>query len=136
MEKIPSIKKKKKRKRKFRSRFDRLNVFKKQLKFYMKKKKKHKQQYRLDVEPISNNPQLESSLTEASTMMDFQLVPDLSKRKYIYKDITLSNQNQMNWVSSISSQTTDSISSLANFSMHSTTFSNTSFRFNRWYVIL
>jgi hypothetical protein len=36
-------------------------------------------------------------------MIDFQLLPDLSKRKYIYKDITLSNnnQNQMNWVSQI-----------------------------------
>ncbi len=39
-------------------------------------------------------------------MIDFQLSPDLSKRKYIYKDITLSNnnnnnQNQMNWVCEI-----------------------------------
>jgi len=32
-------------------------------------------------------------------MIDFQLSPDLSKRKYIYKDITLSNNNsnQINW---------------------------------------
>ncbi|CAF1419500.1 unnamed protein product [Rotaria sp. Silwood1] len=32
-------------------------------------------------------------------MIDFQITPDLSKRKYIYKDIALSNndQNQINW---------------------------------------
>jgi len=32
-------------------------------------------------------------------MIDFQLSPDLSNRKYIYKDITLSNNNpnQINW---------------------------------------
>jgi hypothetical protein len=62
--------------------------------------------------PISNiiihsqSEQIESSSTiNHSTMIDFQLSPDLSKRKYIYKDITLSNNNsnQMNWVSQIKS---------------------------------
>ncbi|CAF2326891.1 unnamed protein product [Rotaria sp. Silwood2] len=45
-------------------------------------------------------------------MIDFQLTPDLSKRKYIYKDITLSNdnQNQMNWRIFQSTQQSSSIS--------------------------
>ncbi|CAF3553371.1 unnamed protein product [Adineta steineri] len=31
-------------------------------------------------------------------MNDFQLLPDLSKRKYIYKDVVSStNNNQINW---------------------------------------
>jgi hypothetical protein len=89
-----------------RYRSHRFTVLKKQFKAYLKKKKQQ-QQHRSHMNSISNiivhhqSKQIESSPMEHSTMIDFQLSPDLSKRKYIYKDITLSNnnnQNQMNWV--------------------------------------
>jgi hypothetical protein len=88
-----------------RYRSHRFTVLKKQFKAYLKKKKQ--QQNRSHMNSISNiivhhqSKQIESLPMEHSTMIDFQLSPDLSKRKYIYKDITLSNnnnQNQMNWV--------------------------------------
>jgi hypothetical protein len=71
-----------------------------------KKKKKQKQQDRYQFDNISSDmisrqsDQTESTPMEHSMMIDFQLSPDLSKRKYIFKDITLSNNNQsqMNWV--------------------------------------
>jgi hypothetical protein len=83
----------------------------------MKKKKKKQQQQQDQLSNISNviiphqSQQIESSPMEHSAMTDLQLSPDLSKRKYIYKDITLSNnnntntnQNQMNWVCQIFSR--------------------------------
>ncbi|CAF0796795.1 unnamed protein product [Rotaria sordida] len=84
-------------------------ILKKQLKTYFKKKKRKQQQEQqineYHLKNISNviihhqSQQIESSSIQHSTMVDFQLTPDLSKRKYIYKDITLSNDNQnhMNW---------------------------------------
>ncbi len=70
----------------------------------MKKRKTKQQQDQNQLNNISNvnqSQQIESSPNEHSTMIDFQLSPDLSKRKYIYKDINLTNnnQNQINWVS-------------------------------------
>ncbi len=75
-----------------------------------KRKKKQQQQQQQDQNQLNNisnvivhhqSQQIESSPNEHSTMIDFQLSPDLSKRKYIYKDINLTNnnQNQINWVS-------------------------------------
>lgn len=123
---------KKKRKPKWRSRSERLIMLKKRFKSYMKKKKKQKdkqQRCQSNVQSIPNNPvqdpsqSSESSLQEHPTMIDFQFVPDLSKRKYIYKDITLSNQNpnQINWVSLISRFTIDYISRVV-FSSSSESF--------------
>jgi hypothetical protein len=79
---------------------------KKQLKSYLKKKKLKQKQQQHHLNNISNviihhqSQPMESTPNEHSTMIDFQLPPDLSKRKYIYKDITLANNNQsqMNWV--------------------------------------
>jgi hypothetical protein len=70
----------------------------------LKKRKTKQQQDQNQLNNISNvnqSQQIESSPNEHSTMIDFQLSPDLSKRKYIYKDINLTNnnQNQINWVS-------------------------------------
>lgn len=122
----------------------RFRVLKKQLKVYLKKKKQR--QNRSHMNPISNiiihsqSEQIESSSTiNHSTMIDFQLSPDLSKRKYIYKDITLSNNNsnQMNWVSQIKSINIfffKWIYILANLSMYTTIilfWSNE----NQWYMI-
>jgi len=98
----------KKKKKKLRYPSRRFTILKKQFKTYLKKRKKKQQQEdQNQLNNISNviihhqSQQIESSPIEHSTMIDFQLSPDLSKRKYIYKDINLTNnnQNQMNWVS-------------------------------------
>ncbi|CAF3528284.1 unnamed protein product [Adineta steineri] len=50
-------------------------------------------------EDITSKPQqIEPIPNQDLTMNDFQLLPDLSKRKYIYKDVVSStNNNQINW---------------------------------------
>ena len=81
-------------------------MLKKQLKAYLKKKKKKQQQdkYHSNIIVHHQPQQIELIPNEHSTINDLQSTPDLSKRKYIYKDITLSSNNnnnhsQMNWVS-------------------------------------
>lgn len=83
-------------------------ILRKQYQTYLKKKKKKQQQQERQLNHnISNiilhsqSQKIESSPNQHSNMIDLQLSPDLSKRKYIYKDINLSsnnNQNHMNWV--------------------------------------
>ena len=105
---ISTTKKKRKRKKNLHYPLHRLTILKEQLRTYLKKKKKKRKRSNTYAN-ISNiivhhqAQKIESTSTEPSTMMDFPLIPDLSKRKYIYKDITLSNDNQsqINWVRQI-----------------------------------
>jgi len=94
--KVKSKKKKIKRLHLPLNRFDRL---KKQLKIYLKKKKKTQQQHQPTVSNISISSSSSSTLIDHSNLIDLPLSPDLSKRKYIYKEISLSNNsNQLNLV--------------------------------------
>lgn len=68
----------------------RLSFLKKKLHSYLKRKEKR----RLEKEISSENNQF----LKTNTMIDLQLSPDLSKRKYIYKDVTINNTTQINLV--------------------------------------
>ncbi|UJR33473.1 hypothetical protein I4U23_020918 [Adineta vaga] len=96
------IKTSKKKKRKLRLISRRHVALKKQLKMYLKKKMKQQHSSRLN---LSSNHVLHEQINKMEFLQnhqaiinDVQFLPDLSKRKYIYKDITLSNNdsNQIN----------------------------------------
>ena len=94
-----------KKKSKLRAILHRRSIFKKQLKKFLRSKKRkqlahqsHHVSKKSIHEPIEENefPQKHQIISH-----DLQPSPDLSKRKYIYRDITLTNteSNLMNWVS-------------------------------------
>lgn len=102
-----SKKSKKKKKKRLHDRLRRSSAVKQRMVAYFKKLKLKQQ--RSKKPPINNvltvaappePKQIESTPIEHSSMIDFQLMPDLSKRKYIFKDISLTtnSSNQMNWV--------------------------------------
>ena len=100
-----SKRKKKKKTKKASRRLRRLALLKKQLKEYFKKKKQkqlaqdHPAPISVTIDPPSSP--IESMGLEYLPMIDLQITPDLSKRKYVYKDITTQSNhpNQINWVS-------------------------------------
>ena len=99
------LKKKKKKNPRSRRRLRQLALLKKQLKAYFgKKKQKQLVQDQLSPAFVTIDPPsspVESTVLDYLPMIDLQITPDLSKRKYIYKDITAASTNpsQINWVS-------------------------------------
>ncbi|CAF0752815.1 unnamed protein product [Adineta ricciae] len=92
-----------KKKRILRAILRRRSIFKKQLKKFLRNKKRKQrshQSHRVSKksihEPVEEN---EFPQKQQITIHDLQPSPDLSKRKYIYRDITLTNteSNLMNW---------------------------------------
>ena len=124
---------KKRRKKKLHYRARRFTILKKQLKAYMKKQRMKRWSRRTTTSstPVVPSPQQPESVPLAhSPPIDVQSSPDLSKRKYIYKDIATSNNqsSQMNWVGiereSLCLSHTDTPHFLADLSMHATTIAN------------
>lgn len=99
------LKLKKKKNKRSRRRLRQLALLKEQLKAYFRKKKQ-KQLVQDSLSPASvtidppSSP-VESPILDYLPMIDLQITPDLSKRKYIYKDITApsNSPSQNNWVS-------------------------------------
>ena len=101
----PKIKSKKKKTKRLNYSSRRSMFLKKQLKSYLKKKQKKS----VDSDQIQTTStvmdvqQYSTPIEEYPSMISPSVTPDLSKRKYIYKDITTTtnNANQINWVSRI-----------------------------------
>ncbi|CAF0728062.1 unnamed protein product [Adineta ricciae] len=92
-----------KKKRKLRAILRRRSIFKKQLKKFLKYKKKKQRSHQSHCVSKKNihHPTKENGFPQKQQIIinDLQPLPDLSKRKYIYRDITLTNteSNLMNW---------------------------------------
>ena len=95
---------KRRRKKKLHYSARRLTILKKQLKAYVRKQRMKRRCHRTTTSPSTPvapcPPRTESAPVAHSPPIDIQSSPDLSKRKYIYKEITTSNNqtDQMNWV--------------------------------------